>query len=111
MNGHGVVQAVTITASFSFCLGMRKPVRYLSSIKTAEKKRFYDDLKITPVLGDRVSGIDVDGRRLDIKNSVTIPYDKLLIATGADARPVKAEGTNLKNIFLHANRSPRPAHA
>jgi nitrite reductase (NADH) large subunit len=61
--------------------------------------RFYDDLKITPVLGDRVSGIDVDGRRLDIKNGVTIPYDKLLIATGADARPVKAEGTNLKNIF------------
>ena len=60
---------------------------------------FYDDLNITPVLGDRVSGIDVDNRRLDINNGVTIPYDKLLIATGADARPIKAEGANLKNIF------------
>lgn len=27
------------------------------------------------------------------------PYDKLLIATGADPRPIKAGGTDLKNIF------------
>jgi NAD(P)H-nitrite reductase large subunit len=60
---------------------------------------FYDDLKITPVLGNRVSEIDVDRRYLNTTDGMSIAYDKLLIATGADARPVIAEGADLKNIF------------
>ncbi|RTZ99779.1 MAG: NAD(P)/FAD-dependent oxidoreductase [Deltaproteobacteria bacterium] len=61
--------------------------------------RFYDDLKIIPVLGSRVSAIDVDRRVLTTTDRRKTTYDKLLIATGADARPVVAKGVDLKNIF------------
>jgi len=70
---------------------------------------FYDDLRITPVLGKRVTGIDVESRKVLIRSkspgdsltsAMIIPFDKLLIASGADPRPVKAEGLNLKNIFF-----------
>jgi len=61
---------------------------------------FYEDLKITAVLGNRISGIDVDQKRVMIHNGSSLHFDRLLIATGADPRPIKAEGLNLKNIFF-----------
>jgi NAD(P)H-nitrite reductase large subunit len=93
---------------------------------------FYKDLKIEPVLGKRVTGIDVENKKVLIQekkraegsgtlmdllckllsiissdpviedekiSQKAFEFDKLLIATGADPRPVKAEGLNLKNIF------------
>lgn len=95
---------------------------------------FYDDLGIMPVLGKRVTGIDVDNKKVFIQEEVRkspssftlfglifkllsvidgyppVPetggkiqtefaYNKLLIATGADPRPINAAGLNLKNIF------------
>ncbi|MFW6333575.1 MAG: NAD(P)/FAD-dependent oxidoreductase [Thermodesulfobacteriota bacterium] len=67
--------------------------------------RFYEELNITPVLGQRAAGLDVENRRVlmnpdgkTLPNS--IPFDKLLIASGADPRPIKAEGLHLKNIFF-----------
>jgi len=62
--------------------------------------RFYEDLKITAVLGSRVAEIDVDQKRVITQNGTSLRFDKLLIATGADPRPLKAEGLNLKNIFF-----------
>ncbi|GBC60906.1 NAD(P)/FAD-dependent oxidoreductase [Desulfonema ishimotonii] len=67
-------------------------------------KNFYDNLKITPVLGKRATGIDVKNRRVFVPGNgdsaqTAIEFDKLLIASGADPRPVRAEGTGLKNIF------------
>ncbi|MDJ0816687.1 MAG: FAD-dependent oxidoreductase [Desulfobacterales bacterium] len=64
------------------------------------KGSFYDDLRISAVLGNRVSGIDVDQKRVMIQNDAYLPFDKLLIATGADPRPIKAEGLSLNNIFF-----------
>ena len=67
---------------------------------------FYEKLKIEPVLGSRVTGIDVDSGKVIIDESGnggrkrTFPYDKLLIASGADARPIKAENFELNNIFF-----------
>ncbi len=66
---------------------------------------FYDKLKIEPVLGSRVTGIDTDGRQVIIDESQnsgqkrTFSFDRLLIASGADARPIKAENADLENIF------------
>jgi nitrite reductase (NADH) large subunit len=62
--------------------------------------RFYEDLKITAVLGNRVAEIDVDQKQVITQNGTSLRFDKLLIATGADPRPIKAEGLNLKNIFF-----------
>ena len=62
--------------------------------------RFYEDLKITPVLGSRVSEIDVAGKHVKTQSGKHLQFDRLLIATGADPRPIKAEGLTLKNIFF-----------
>lgn len=60
---------------------------------------FYEDLKIETVLGNRVSSVDVENRAVSVNGKVYL-YDKLLIATGADPRRIKADGLELKNIFF-----------
>jgi nitrite reductase (NADH) large subunit len=60
---------------------------------------FYEELKIEPVLGNRVSGVDMDRRAVSVNGRI-YPFDKLLIATGADPRRIKAGGLELKNIFF-----------
>ena len=62
-------------------------------------KHFYEETGIQPVLGHRVDRLDVDGRRAGLVDGQWIDYDRLLIATGADPRPVKADGLDLNNIF------------
>jgi len=58
---------------------------------------FYDEFKIQPVLGHRVTGIDIANRTVTTGRA-TYGFDKLLIATGADPRPVKTDGLTLGNI-------------
>lgn len=60
---------------------------------------FYDDLVIEPCLGQRATAIDVLGHRVVLADGSTVGYDRLLIAAGADPRPVKATGLELHNIF------------
>ena len=60
---------------------------------------FYDALRIEPVLGHRVAAIDVDNRTASVAGTV-YPFDRLLIASGADPRRIKAEGVGLGNIFF-----------
>jgi nitrite reductase (NADH) large subunit len=62
-------------------------------------EHFYDDLKITALLGQRAGGIDVDNRQVVLADGTRVDFNRLLIAAGADPRPVKAEGLDLKNIF------------
>jgi len=60
---------------------------------------FYETLNIQPVFDGRVDAIDLDGKQVCVGGDQWIPYDRLLIASGADARPLKAQGVGLKNIF------------
>ena len=66
---------------------------------------FYETTGVEPVLGKRVTHIDVDSREVIIDETPkggkkrSFSFDRLLIASGADARPIKAEGLNQKNIF------------
>lgn len=60
---------------------------------------FYEDLKITPLLGQRAEGIDVDSRQVRLADGTRVDFDRLLIAAGADPRPLTAEGLDLENIF------------
>ena len=62
--------------------------------------RFYEDLDITAVLGNRATGIDVNRKQVIVDNNEPHHFDRLLIATGADPRPIDADGTDLKNIFF-----------
>jgi NAD(P)H-nitrite reductase large subunit len=64
---------------------------------------FYKALNITPVLGCRVVRMDVDTKTLFLSDGKTLPFDKLLIASGADPRPIKAPA-DLANIFFMRNQ-------
>lgn len=44
--------------------------------------RFYDDLDITPMLGRRADGIDVDSRQVRVGDAGRVDYDRLLITSG-----------------------------
>ena len=58
----------------------------------------YDDLNIETRLGNRISEIDAGRREVVIEGGKRVPFDRLLIATGADARSVETRGADLKNI-------------
>lgn len=60
---------------------------------------FYEKNHVTPVLGARVTSMDVDGRTVATADGSTYSYDRLLIASGADPRPIEAQGADLENIF------------
>ncbi|MEE4364032.1 MAG: FAD-dependent oxidoreductase [Desulfotignum sp.] len=59
----------------------------------------YEDLDITPVLGNRVAHLDVKKKFVHLENGTDIDFQKLLIASGADARHIRVPGADLGNIF------------
>ena len=61
---------------------------------------FYEQMGIEPVLGRRVDAIDTEQKTVSIGGDTKTPYSKLLIASGADPRPIKAAGMHLKHIFF-----------
>ncbi len=61
--------------------------------------RFYDQLEIKPILGQRAVAIDTGARKVHLQDGRTLSFDRLLIATGADPRTMQVEGSGLKNIF------------
>jgi nitrite reductase (NADH) large subunit len=62
-------------------------------------EKFYDRMQVQPVLGRRVGAVDVDGRRIVLQDGRSFSFDRLLIASGADPRPLKADNVSLDNIF------------
>jgi NAD(P)H-nitrite reductase large subunit len=59
----------------------------------------YKALLVTPVLGARVTDLDVDNRSVRLADDTRIDFDRLLIVSGADARKLQAGGMDLENIF------------
>ncbi len=62
-------------------------------------ERFFEERSITPVLGRRATAIDVENRTVAVGEDRRIPFDRLLIATGADPRPIRADNLDLDGIF------------
>lgn len=60
---------------------------------------YYDKLGIEAFTGQRAVELDLAAGAVKTDRDALIPYDKLLIATGADPRRIKAQGAELKNIF------------
>lgn len=65
---------------------------------------FYEELHITPALGNRVMSLDVDSRTLVLSDGTVHSFDTLLIASGADPRPASASAAHLANIFFMRNQ-------
>ena len=53
---------------------------------------FYADNHIDLRLGAKVTGIDVQSRKVMLSEQNTVPYDRLLIATGAEANRLSVPG-------------------
>jgi nitrite reductase (NADH) large subunit len=60
---------------------------------------FYEQLKIDPVLGRRITTVDPVERSLGFGDGRSLSYERLLIASGADPRRLTVPGHDLDNIF------------
>ncbi len=61
---------------------------------------FYQRLGIEALTGQRVVEIDPAQKRVLTDQGRAVAYDRLLIASGADPRPIQAAGLELENIFF-----------
>ncbi|MFO1187113.1 MAG: FAD-dependent oxidoreductase [Alphaproteobacteria bacterium] len=61
---------------------------------------FYSEMKVEMCLGTRAEAIDRGAARVRLEGGEALPYDKLLIATGARPRPLPVPGTNLPGVHL-----------
>ncbi|HSR72764.1 MAG TPA: FAD-dependent oxidoreductase, partial [Kiloniellales bacterium] len=60
---------------------------------------FYRDNDIDLRLGTRIGSIDPDRRTVQPENGAAIPYDRLLLTTGARARTLPLPGAELDNVL------------
>ncbi|RFB91357.1 NAD(FAD)-dependent dehydrogenase [Rhizobium leguminosarum bv. trifolii] len=70
---------------------------------------FFTTNAIDLALGGGVESIDRTKRRVVLKDGLSLPYDKLAIATGVRARPLELVGARLANV--HTLRSIGDANA
>ncbi|WP_298967812.1 FAD-dependent oxidoreductase [uncultured Methylobacterium sp.] len=59
---------------------------------------FYDEHGITVRSDARATAIDCDGRRVVLASGESLPYDHLVLATGARNRPLPVAGADLKGV-------------
>src|SRR5499433_2546947 len=64
---------------------------------------FYKDQSIELELGSNVTGIDAKGRQVTLASGRSIPFDKLLLATGAE--PVRLDIPGADQPHVHVLRS------
>jgi nitrite reductase (NADH) large subunit len=61
-------------------------------------REWYDENGITLVTGDPVTGIDRDGKRVTAASGLSVPYDRLLIATGSKPLAPPIPGLGLPGV-------------
>ncbi|MCE5262398.1 MAG: FAD-dependent oxidoreductase [Deltaproteobacteria bacterium] len=66
-------------------------------------KAFYADRSIRLLPGETAVSLDAAARRVTLASGKSLPYDRLLIATGAAAKELTARGRELPGIFRLRN--------
>jgi NAD(P)H-nitrite reductase large subunit len=62
-------------------------------------EQFYKTSGVELLLGHEVVEIDPRQQNVRLKNDTTLPFDRLLIASGASAKKPSLEGIDLENVF------------
>ncbi|MGF1477799.1 MAG: NAD(P)/FAD-dependent oxidoreductase [Geminicoccaceae bacterium] len=85
---HGFSGPVTVIGEENALPYERPPLSkgWMAEPKVIRKEEAYTEADIDLRLGTRVNAIDIDGKRLRLKDGDSVGYDHLLIATGARAR-------------------------
>jgi len=63
------------------------------------EKDFYDKYKVNLILGERVREIDVSKKMVILEKGRSLPYDRLLIATGASPKSLGIKGEDKYGVF------------
>ena len=66
---------------------------------TFHAQSWYDGKRITLISGKEVTEIKRDIKQLDFNDGTNLPYDKLIIASGARSFLPPIKGNGLKNVF------------
>lgn len=64
-----------------------------------KSKDFFKENDIKAILGKKATSIDIKGKSVATEGGSKIPYDKLLIATGASPKMVDVPGVDKKGVF------------
>jgi 3-phenylpropionate/trans-cinnamate dioxygenase ferredoxin reductase subunit len=59
---------------------------------------FYAERDVELITGRTATGLDAEGRKLTLDDGQTLPYDKLLLTTGAEPRRLSIPGAELEGI-------------
>lgn len=62
---------------------------------------FYSDHRITAHLGDKVVSIDRDAQTVTSERGITLPYDKIVLATGSFPFVPPVPGHDRNNVFVY----------
>ena len=96
---------ITVISDEAFPLYSRCLLTYLIAGAIDESKlcfkdkNFYKDNKIKICLGQKAISLDRKKKKVILDNKTEVPYDKLIIATGASAKTVDIPGNNKKGVF------------
>lgn len=60
---------------------------------------WYDGQHVDLRIGDAATGIDADAHTVTLASGATIPWTRLLIATGSSVRTLTIDGADLQDIF------------
>jgi 3-phenylpropionate/trans-cinnamate dioxygenase ferredoxin reductase subunit len=62
-------------------------------------QEWYDERGVTLRLGQRVAALDPAAHAVTLGDDTTLPYDRLLLATGSSARRLDVPGADLTNVL------------
>ncbi len=61
---------------------------------------WYDEHRIELVTGRRARGLDTTAREVELEGGERVPFDHLIVATGAAARTLPCEGASLPGVYV-----------
>ncbi|TET08199.1 NAD(P)/FAD-dependent oxidoreductase, partial [Candidatus Aerophobetes bacterium] len=98
----GEITVISDENSLAYCRSLITD--YVAGVRKKEnilyrEKDFYDKNGVSLILGEKVSRVDVSRKEVVLQAGGSLPYDRLLIATGASPKPLGIKGQEKYGVF------------
>lgn len=98
----GKITVISDENSLAYCRSLITD--YVAGVRKKDnilyrEKNFYDKNGVSLVLGEKASRVDVLKKEVILQKGDSLPYDKLLIATGASPKPLGIKGEEKYGVF------------